>query len=366
VLKLNYISSVVAPARIAFQARQRRGDQQRDAIRPRRELLRILWPCAELSSRGSENSSLAGLTDGAGDCARRPNMLCRTRHDRAQDAAASVVTQDACMTSASTAPMAWPQQPGRAGRPSLAQASPSPRRAFAPGGSTDIVIRLLAERMTALLGQQDQWENRRAATPSRAEYVARARPTADPADGRRHTRPSTGHRAEPALKAGDFAPVMLATPSPSAYHPASGRAADVPPGSRRRRRGGADDIWHQRPTTLTNVAMLIVMEKLRIAKQDVTIVAILRSSPPSSPRPDMLTWPSHRHPVHRNGRAADRLDHGRRVESTPRFRPSPNRAGLEVLSWFGLLAPPDRRATSCGPECGRARRPLKDAASARG
>ena len=48
---------------------------------------------------------------------------------------------------------------------------------FAPGGSTDIVSRLMAERMTTVLGQTVQVENRPGAnTIIGAEYVARARP----------------------------------------------------------------------------------------------------------------------------------------------------------------------------------------------
>lgn len=122
-------------------------------------------------------------------------------------------------------------------RPALAQSGAAQRPItiivpFAPGGSTDIVSRLLAERMTALLGQPVQVENRAGAnTIIGAEFVARARP-----DG--HTllmAAGTTLTINPVIvpnlpyKLEDFAPVMLATTFPlGIITQMRGGAMDVP------------------------------------------------------------------------------------------------------------------------------------------
>lgn len=219
---------------------------------------------------------------------------------------------------------------------------------FAPGGSTDIVSRLLAERMTALLGQTVQVENRPGAnTVIGAEYVARARP-----DG--HTllmAAGTTLTINPVIvpnlpyKVEDFAPVMLATTFPFAIITRiNGGPADVPAWvAAAKARPGQMTYGTNGPTTLTNVAMLMVMERLGITMQDVTyrgdsaqLAAFLAGDL------DMLIVAGGTaQPVHRNGQG--RLiawTSERRVESTPavpsiaQFAP-----GLEVLSWFGMLAP---------------------------
>jgi tripartite-type tricarboxylate transporter receptor subunit TctC len=244
---------------------------------------------------------------------------------------------------------AFPGLPRRA----LAQGSGAARPItivvpFAPGGSTDIVSRLLAERMTGVLGQPVQVENRPGGnTIVGAEFVARAQ-----ADG--HTllmaagttltinpvvQPNLPYRVE------DFAPVILATTFPfGIIARLQGGPVDVPAWvAAARARPGQMTYGTNGPTTLTNVAMLMVMERLGITMQDVTyrgdsaqLAAFLAGDL------DMLIVAGGTaQPVHRNGQG--RLiawTSARRVDSTPdvpsiaEFAP-----GLEVLSWFGLLAP---------------------------
>jgi tripartite-type tricarboxylate transporter receptor subunit TctC len=219
---------------------------------------------------------------------------------------------------------------------------------FAPGGSTDIVSRLLAERMTALLGQPVQVENRAGAnTIIGAEFVARARP-----DG--HTllmAAGTTLTINPVIvpnlpyKLEDFAPVMLATTFPfGIITQMRGGAMDVPAWvAAAKARPGQMTYGTNGPTTLTNVAMLMVMERLGITMQDVTyrgdsaqLAAFMAGD-----LDVLVVSGGTAQPVHRDGRG--RLiawTSARRIESTPdvpsiaEFAP-----GLDVLSWFGLLAP---------------------------
>jgi len=237
--------------------------------------------------------------------------------------------------------------------PALAQSGAAPRPItiivpFAPGGSTDIVSRLLAERMTSLLGQPVQVENRAGAnTIIGAEFVARARP-----DG--HTllmAAGTTLTINPVIvpnlpyKLEDFAPVMLATTFPfGIITQMRGGAVDVPAWvAAAKARPGQMTYGTNGPTTLTNVAMLMVMERLGITMQDVTyrgdsaqLAAFMAGD-----LDVLVVSGGTAQPVHRDGRG--RLiawTSGRRIESTPdvpsiaEFAP-----GLDVLSWFGLLAP---------------------------
>ena len=237
--------------------------------------------------------------------------------------------------------------------PALAQSSTAPRPItiivpFAPGGSTDIVSRLLAERMTSLLGQPVQVENRAGAnTIIGAEFVARARP-----DG--HTllmAAGTTLTINPVIvpnlpyKLEDFAPVMLATTFPfGIITQMRGGAVDVPGWvAAAKARPGQMTYGTNGPTTLTNVAMLMVMERLGITMQDVTyrgdsaqLAAFMAGD-----LDVLVVSGGTAQPVHRDGRGRMiAWTSGRRIASTPdvpsiaEFAP-----GLDVLSWFGLLAP---------------------------
>ncbi|MCX7368615.1 MAG: tripartite tricarboxylate transporter substrate binding protein [Alphaproteobacteria bacterium] len=237
--------------------------------------------------------------------------------------------------------------------PALAQSGTAPRPItiivpFAPGGSTDIVSRLLAERMTSLLGQPVQVENRAGAnTIIGAEFVARARP-----DG--HTllmAAGTTLTINPVIvpnlpyKLEDFAPVMLATTFPfGIITQMRGGAVDVPAWvAAAKARPGQMTYGTNGPTTLTNVAMLMVMERLGITMQDVTyrgdsaqLAAFMAGD-----LDVLVVSGGTAQPVHRDGRGRMiAWTSGRRIASTPdvpsiaEFAP-----GLDVLSWFGLLAP---------------------------
>jgi len=237
--------------------------------------------------------------------------------------------------------------------PALAQGSAALRPItiivpFAPGGSTDIVSRLLAERMTALLGQPVQVENRAGAnTIIGAEFVARARP-----DG--HTllmAAGTTLTINPVIvpnlpyKLEDFAPVMLATTFPfGIITQMRGGAVDVPAWvAAAKARPGQMTYGTNGPTTLTNVAMLMVMERLGITMQDVTyrgdsaqLAAFMAGD-----LDVLVVSGGTAQPVHRDGRGRMiAWTSARRIASTPdvpsiaEFAP-----GLDVLSWFGLLAP---------------------------
>jgi len=238
-------------------------------------------------------------------------------------------------------------------RPALAQGSAQARPItivvpFAPGGSTDIVSRLMAERMTATLGQTVQVENRPGAnTIIGAEYVARARPDGHTLLMAAGTTLTINPVIQPNLpyKLEDFAPVMLATTFPfGIISRLQGGPVDVPAWvAAAKARPGQMTYGTNGPTTLTNVAMLMVMERLGITMQDVTyrgdsaqLAAFLAGDL------DMLIVAGGTaQPVHRNGQG--RLiawTSARRVESTPEVPSIADYApGLDVLSWFGLLAP---------------------------
>jgi len=218
---------------------------------------------------------------------------------------------------------------------------------FAPGGSTDVITRLMAERMTATLGRAVQVENRPGGnTIVGAEAVARAQPdghTLLMAAGTTLTVNPIIHRNLP-YKVEDFAPVTLCTTFPFAVIARENGPRDVAAMiAAARAAPGRITYGTNGPTTLTNVAMLMVLERLGITMQDVTYrgdAAQLNDF--LAGNLDLLVVAgSTAMPVFRNnqGRILGWTS-AQRVPSTPDVPTFAETApGLEALSWFGLLAP---------------------------
>jgi tripartite-type tricarboxylate transporter receptor subunit TctC len=223
---------------------------------------------------------------------------------------------------------------------------------FAPGGSTDVLTRLLAERMTEALGKPVQVENKPGGnTIIGAEAVARAQPdghTVLMAAGTTLTINPVIYRNLP-YRVESFAPVILASVFPFAVIARHDGPADIPAMvAAARARPGEITYGTNGPTTLTNVAMLMVLDRLGLKMQDVTYrgdAAQLNDF--IAGNLDLLVVAgSTALPVYRNrqGRILGWTS-AERVPSTPEVRrPSPGgwrrpRAGLVAQSWFGLLRP---------------------------
>jgi tripartite-type tricarboxylate transporter receptor subunit TctC len=218
---------------------------------------------------------------------------------------------------------------------------------FAPGGSTDILSRLMAERMTVLLNQPVQVENRAGGnTIVGGEYVARAAPDGHTILMSAGTTLSINPLVVPNLpyKLEDFAPISLCTHYPFAIIAQNNGPADVQAWvAAAKARPGRLTYGTNGPTTLTNVAMLMVLEKFGIQMQDVTYrgdAAALNDFVAGN-LDYLIVAGGTALPVHRNrqGRllvwtSLQRVPSTPEVPCTAEFHP-----GLEALSWFGLLAP---------------------------
>ena len=252
----------------------------------------------------------------------------------------------ACLSAAPSPPLVRPasSQPGAAAFPSRPVTIVVP---FSPGGSTDVVTRLMAERMSAVLGRPVQVENKPGGnTIVGAEAVARAQP-----DG--HTMlmaAGTTLTINPAVqrnlpyKVEDFAPVALVSTFPFAVIARHDGPADIPALiAAARARPGEITYGTNGPTTLTNVAMLMVLDRLGLKMQDVTYrgdAAQLNDF--LAGNLDLLVVAgSTALPVYRNrqGRLLGWTS-AQRVPSTPEVPAFAEVApGLVAQSWFGLLAP---------------------------
>jgi tripartite-type tricarboxylate transporter receptor subunit TctC len=218
---------------------------------------------------------------------------------------------------------------------------------FAPGGSTDVLTRLMAERMGEALGRTVQVDNRPGGnTIIGAEYVARAEPdghTVLMAAGTTLTINPLIYRRL-AYKPEDFTPITLASTFPFAVIARKDGPADIAAlVAAAKARPGRITYGTNGPTTLTNMAMLMVLDRLGVEMQDVTYRgdAAQLNDFLSGTLDLLVVAGSTALPVHSN-------DQGRilgwtsaqRVSSTPDVPTfAESVPGLVAESWFGLLAP---------------------------
>lgn len=218
---------------------------------------------------------------------------------------------------------------------------------FAPGGSTDTVSRLMAERMAATLGGGVVVENRPGAnTVIGAEAVARAQPDGNTllmAAGTTLTVNPVIQRNLP-YRVEDFAPVMLASTFPFAVIARHDGPADIAAlAAAARARPGRITYGTNGPTTLTNIAMLMVLERMGVEMQDVTYRGDAQAMQDFlAGNLDLLVVAgSTAVPIFRNNQG--RLlgwTSAERVASTPGVPAfAESYPGLVAQSWFGLLAP---------------------------
>ncbi len=254
--------------------------------------------------------------------------------------------------------------------PAAAQARPvSIIVPFAPGGSTDTVTRLMAERMGQVLGQNVLVENRPGAnTVIGAEAVARAQPDGNTllmAAGTTLTVNPVIQRNLP-YKVEDFAPVMLASTFPFAVIARHDGPADIAAlAAAARARPGRITYGTNGPTTLTNIAMLMVLERMGVTMQDVTYRGDAQAMGDFlAGNLDLLVVAgSTAVPIFRNNQgrilgwtSAERLPS---TPGVPAF--SETYPGLVAQSWFGLLAPARTPAAAVARLNGAANEALGDA-----
>lgn len=218
---------------------------------------------------------------------------------------------------------------------------------FAPGGSTDVLTRLMAERMTQTLGRTVQVENRPGGnTIVGAEAAARAQPdghTLLMAAGTTLTVNPIIQRNLP-YKIEDFAPVTLCSTFPFAVIARHDGPRDIPAlVAAARARPGRITYGTNGPTTLTNIAMLMVLERMGVTMQDVTYRGDAQAMGDFlAGNLDLLVVAgSTAVPIFRNNQgrllgwtSAERLPS---TPGVPAFAES--YPGLVAQSWFGMLAP---------------------------
>ncbi|WP_421991201.1 Bug family tripartite tricarboxylate transporter substrate binding protein [Roseococcus sp.] len=218
---------------------------------------------------------------------------------------------------------------------------------FAPGGSTDVLTRRMAEKMSQTLGRAVQAENRPGAnTAIGGEAVARAQPDGYTLLMSSGTTLTINPIVQPNLpyKIEDFAPITLCTTYPFAVIARNDGPRDIPAlVAAAKVRPGQITYGTNGPTTLTNVAMLMVLQGLGITMQDVTYRgdAAAMNDFLAGNLDLLVVAGSTAMPVMQNGQgrilgwtSLQRMPQTPDIPAFSEFAP-----GVEALSWFGLLAP---------------------------
>lgn len=218
---------------------------------------------------------------------------------------------------------------------------------FAPGGSTDVLTRRMAEKMSQTLGRAVQAENRPGAnTAIGGEAVARAQPDGYTLLMSSGTTLTINPIVQPNLpyKIEDFAPITLCTTYPFAVIARNDGPRDIPAlVAAAKARPGQITYGTNGPTTLTNVAMLMVLQGLGITMQDVTYRgdAAAMNDFLAGNLDLLVVAGSTAMPVMQNGQgrilgwtSLQRMPQTPDIPAFSEFAP-----GVEALSWFGLLAP---------------------------
>lgn len=144
---------------------------------------------------------------------------------------------------------------------------------FPPGGSTDVMARLLAERMAPLLGQPVLIENRPgAATAIGAEAVARAAPDGTTVlvnSGTTFTINPVISKTLP-YRLEDFAPIALLSVLPFAFVVQNRLPGTIPEFvTLAKAQPGRLNYGSNGPTSFNNITAVLVAEKLGIRMQEV-------------------------------------------------------------------------------------------------
>jgi tripartite-type tricarboxylate transporter receptor subunit TctC len=221
---------------------------------------------------------------------------------------------------------------------------------FAPGGSADILARLLAQKLSASLGQQVLVDNK----PGAGATIATALVAASPADGHTLLFVTSGHAGSGALytklpydpqkafapvaKVG-ATPVVLVVPAASAYRSLGDvlQAARKAPGKINYAAGGGGATTTSLAAEFLQNATQVELQAIPYKGSGPALTALLAGEVdlgfdiPTSALPHLRAGKLHALAVTSKGRSAV-------LPEVPTVAES-GLPGFEVTGWFGVLAP---------------------------